>query len=129
MPSSEQRRTFQLAVRQANPRASSQLAKERKQLAPWRARRVIARELLEFIPRECNHWLLRLRKIFGKKLDGQMIHVFESFPRDRAVQQDYVAPVLLGHVPVCGNEAVNSSVVPVRDDAALAFCVICQAVA
>jgi hypothetical protein len=58
-----------------------------------------------------------------------MIQISKSFSRDGAVQQDYVAPILLRHIAIAGDETVDSSVVAVGDDAAVAFRVIRQAVA
>src|SRR5207253_11148712 len=58
----------------------------------------------------------------------QLIQIFQRFSRDRAVQQDHVTPVLLRHVAIRGNEAVDSSIMSVGDDAAVASRVVRQAV-
>jgi len=67
---------------------------------------------------------LRLGKILREKIDGELIEVVERFAGEIRVQQNDVAPILLGHVAVGGDEAVDAAVVAMRDDATFYFGVI-----
>ena len=71
---------------------------------------------------------MRLGKILGKKTDGQRVEVTERLAGKIPVQENDVAPILLGHVAITGNEAVYAAVVAVCDDTTFDLGVVCEAI-
>jgi len=118
-----------LIVLNANALAVEQIAEKCEKLISRGARSVEAREFLEFRNRELEYGRLRPREIPGKKIDGERVEVAEGLAGKISVQENYVTPILLGHVAIAGNEAVYAAVVAVRNDAAFDCGVVREAVA